>query len=642
MVALKSRVSGQVCASGLCFSLFLCCVVLIFRGLWKESGGKSVYISNSACICMEGLNMKRIEDMDNKRIGRHGCFSPASRRCGFGVLAVGVAVVAGLLAAACSSSNSDSADTVAVPVTSAAAAPAGTTSTTAVSDVPVLPATVPEAVEEAPTFPIPVTTTTPAPTTTISPDIFIPGTTAPPVTIPAQTGVSGFEFTTPGANGNVFYVQLGATHPLAVCFSYTDGNPRLSSLQAGTIDAATAEIADIGNQCVQAVSGEDFEVDVSDVAVGCVDPTGAVTDVCATGLPDFDATPTTTEPEPEPAEPAPTATTPTTTTAVPQQSSGTVSLAGLTRDEVLNGRLELFDVWPLPSDRDPATTGIGGFPTDEDFRAWETVIYGQLNAIMNVPDSALAPIIDGVFVRTTDQPEFLTLLADYENYMRLGGYTFYNTCASERFPQITPESSMLDFIHRETEPLGTPPAGRGEEWYADRAAQAMHDFRNFRRDISVVELPQMLLCDPLHTADEELFTSTAGSIWQPDDNRNFISHRPSEGFRHYTVALSTDRQIAIVVSCYLAEDRDEYRGSTYNLNTMIWEDGKYKLDGRLTINAEGNEYQSCEETVTDGGNLEMFLTENLPNWGPQYGGKTYDIFPPDKYQYEGVNLLDLT
>ena len=164
-------------------------------------------------------------------------------------------MVAGLLAAACSSSNSDSADTVAVPVTSAAAAPAGTTSTTAVSDVPVLPATVPEAVEEAPTFPIPVTTTTPAPTTTISPDIFIPGTTAPPVTIPAQTGVSGFEFTTPGANGNVFYVQLGATHPLAVCFSYTDGNPRLSSLQAGTIDAATAEIADIGNQCVQAVSG---------------------------------------------------------------------------------------------------------------------------------------------------------------------------------------------------------------------------------------------------------------------------------------------------------------------------------------------------------------------------------------------------
>ena len=33
--------------------------------------------------------MKRIEDMNDKRIGRHGCFSPASRGCGFGVLAVG-------------------------------------------------------------------------------------------------------------------------------------------------------------------------------------------------------------------------------------------------------------------------------------------------------------------------------------------------------------------------------------------------------------------------------------------------------------------------------------------------------------------------------------------------------------------------
>ena len=587
--------------------------------------------------------MKRIEDiktMDNQGPGGHVRFGRVRRKHGFGLATVGLLAVASLVASACSSS-SDSAEPAPLNVAPPAVTePADTTSTTAVSDVPVLPATVPEAVEEAPTFPIPVTTTTPAPTTTISPDIFIPGTTVPPVTIPAQTGVSGFEFTTPGANGNVFYVQLGATHPLAVCFSYTDGNPRLSSLQAGTIDAATAEIADIGNQCVQAVSGEDFEVDVSDVAVGCVDPTGAVTDVCATGLPDFDATPTTTEPEPAEPEPAPTTTT-TTTTAVPQQSSGTVSLAGLTRDEVLNGRLELFDVWPLPSDRDPATTGIGGFPTDEDFRAWETGLYNIIAPIRFVGGDT-SPNVDGVLVHSTDQPEFLVMLERYEEWIRLGGYTFYNTCASERFPQITPGSSMLDFIHRETEPLTSPPAGMEESWYADRAAQAMHDFRNFRRDISVVELPQMLLCDPLHTADEELFTSTAGSIWQPDDNRNFISHRPSEGFRHYTVALSTDRQIAIVVSCYLAEDRDEYRGSTYNLNTMIWEDGKYKLDGRLTINAEGNEYQSCEETVTDGGNLEMFLTENLPNWGPQYGGKTYDIFPPDKYQYEGVNLLDLT
>ena len=65
--------------------------------------------------------MKRIEDMDNKRIGRHGCFSPASRRCGFGVLAVGVAVVAGLLAAACSSSSDSAAPAPAsvVPVTPA-------------------------------------------------------------------------------------------------------------------------------------------------------------------------------------------------------------------------------------------------------------------------------------------------------------------------------------------------------------------------------------------------------------------------------------------------------------------------------------------------------------------------------------------
>jgi len=107
------------------------------------------------------------------------------------------------------------------------------------------------------------------------------------------------------------------------------------------------------------------------------------------------------------------------------------------------------------------------------------------------------------------------------------------------------------------------------------------------------------------------------------------------------VALSTDRQIAIVASCYLADDRDEFRGANYTLDTLVWEDGKYKLDGQLDINVDGNQYQSCEETATDGGNLEMFLVENLPNWGPQYVGKTYDIFTPDEYQYQGTDLLDL-
>ena len=553
--------------------------------------------------------------------------------------AAGLITAAALAAAGCSpSSNSSSTAPTAAAASTTTVSVAPTTSAAG----PALPEQVPAAVAENPTFPIPVPTVPPPATTAAPEGVFIPGTTAPAVTIPAQPGVSGYEFTTQGGNGNTFYVQLGATHPLAVCFSYSDGNPTLTSLNAGTVEAATDEIAEIGDRCVQAVAGQDFEVDTTDAAVGCVDETGEIADICPAGLPDLPA-PSTTEPapaEPETPTQTPPATTipPATTTIPPAQVSDKPSLEGLTPEEVVTTRLELFQTYPLPIEG----AGIGGFPTDEDFRTWETLIYRQLNAIKNVPDEALAPKIDGVRVNSTDQPEFLTLLAEYEDFMRLGAYTFYNTCASERFPQITPGSSMLDFIHRETEPLGTPPAGRGEEWYADQAAQATHDFRDFNRDVSIMELPQMLLCQPLHSSVEDLFTGSANSIWQPDDNRPFISHRPSEGFRHYTVALSSDRQIAITVSCYLAEDRDEYQDATYVLNTMIWEDGKYKLDGQLTINAEGNQYQSCEEALTIGGILPQFLVENLPNWGPQYVDRTYDIFPPGSYQYEAVNLLDLT
>jgi len=200
---------------------------------------------------------------------------------------------------------------------------------------------------------------------------------------------------------------------------------------------------------------------------------------------------------------------------------------------------------------------------------------------------------------------------------------------------------MLDFIHRENEPLTNPPAGRQEEWYADQAAQAAHDDNSYFRDISVVEFPQMLLCYPLHISNEGSIPSVAHSIWQPDDNRNFISFRPEENYRYHTVALSSDRQIALVASCYIAEDRDEFRGPNYTLDTLIWEDGKYKVDDLLSINFDGNDYQSCEEAATDGGNLQMFLAENLPNWGPQYVGKTYDVFTPDKYQYRAANLLGL-
>ena len=581
------------------------------------------------------LNLLSSPDIRTRSSGNRQASRQRKHRAGFATVAV--LAVAGLVAAACSSGSDSTAPPPAAPVAVASTEPAPAPTTSGPQDGGVvLPDQVPDVVAENPSFPQPVPTTTPPPTTTANPNILVPGTTAPPVTIPAQTGVSGFEFTTPGANGNVFYVQLGATHPLAVCFSYTDGNPRLSSLQAGTIDAATAEIADIGNQCVQAVSGEEFEVDVSDVAVGCVDAAGTVSNVCAdVGIPDF---PTTTTETPDNPTQTPPATTipPTTTTVPPQPVSDKPSLAGLTPQEILTTRLELFQTYPLPVEG----AGIGGFPTDEDFRTWERVVYSQLNNIAYVGD--LSPEVNGVFVRTTDQPEFLTLLEQYEGFMRLAGYTFYNTCASERFPQITPGSSMLDFIHRENEPLTSPPAGREESWYADQAAQATHDFRNAHRILGIVEQPQMLLCQPLFGATEAIIPGFANSLWQPDDNRNFISPRPAEGFRHYTVALSSDRQIAITVSCYLADDRDEYRDAIYVLNTMIWEDSIYKLNGQLINNAEGNEYQSCEEAVTDGGNLEMFLTENLHNWGPQYVGKTYDIFPPDKYQYEGVNLLDLT
>ena len=420
---------------------------------------------------------------DNRHRRNKRLFTRQQTVLRFGLITISTAASLVLLASACSSTGDDTGGTAAVPaVTIPVTTPAEPAPATS-SESSTLPTRVPETVAEFPTFPIPVPPEPSAPTTTVSPDIYIPETTLPSDLTPLPgapddagstealpgtpgagiiepiPGVIGYEFTTIGENDITFFVKLGDTHPLSFCFSFAEGNPRVSSLPASTIDEAKTVLAEIGNGC--AVSKQDYEFDVTDVAVGCVDAAGEISDVCApVGLPDFSVQPElvapseTTSPSPSP----PVTTSPPTTTTVPPQVPVGPSLAGLTPEEVVVTRLELLHTYPLPVEG----AGIGGFPTDEDFYNWESVVYSHLLEISKVgPQTSISPRepINGVFVRTTDQPEFLIMLERYEDFMRLGGYTFFNTCASARFPQVTSESSMLDFIHRDSEAVTTRSVG---------------------------------------------------------------------------------------------------------------------------------------------------------------------------------------
>lgn len=567
------------------------------------------------------------------------------RRFGFAV--AGTAAVVTLLTTACAPTGNAPSSTAAAPAGTVAGAVAATVpAESVVTTIPsalALPETVPEAVAESPTFPIPVPTTTPAATTTtLPPTVSIPGTTVPEETIEPVSGVSGYEFTTQGGNGNTFFVKLGATHPLAVCFSFVDGDPRLSSLQASAISEAEIELADIGNRCVTAVSGEEFEVDTTDAAVGCVRDTGEITDVCANvGLPALTPAPAA-EPE-QPATPTTTTTPPVTTTTAPVVAAqppprGFVevkSLAGYTKEEILVSPLGLFRTYPLPSGP-PLSDNIGGSSSDENFYLWERGVYAQLNELGRIPLNSSIEQINGVWVRSTDQPEYLILVERYERFMNAGGYTIYNTCASERFPQVQPGDSMLDFIHRDTEPLDPAPLDRPLEWYLEQVAQSAYDNQQLKRAYSNEELPQQLLCDPLINAKEKWLSSSASQIWQLDDNRNWISHRPPENYEYHVMGLSSDRQVGLVVSCYVGDDTDEYKVGPRSFGILIWEDGRYKLWRYRTEIRTGVEYQSCEEAATHGGTIEGF---DLSDYDSRFAGKNYELFSFGEYRFAASDLL---
>lgn len=456
--------------------------------------------------------------------------------------------------------------------------------------------------------------------------------------------MSGYELVTQGGNGNTFFIELGDTHPLSVCFSFAEGDPRLSALQAGTVAEAETELAEIGSRCVTAVSVEESEFDVSDVAVGCVLDEGEIAEVCPipAGLPSFPAatvppeSPVVTDTVP------PVATSPPTTT-VPEPIPGTPSSLGLTPQEVLTTRLELLHTYPIPSE-DPDLIAKG-FSTNEDFRLWESVIYQQLLTISNVgPDPSgtdISPEVDGVIINSTDLPEFLGLLADYEMLLNAGGYTFFNTCGSARFPQVKPDSSMIDFFHRDSEPLQPAPLDRPLEWYLEQVAQAAHDNQQSKRIYSNEELPHQLLCEPLINAHEKWIPSNASHIWQPDDNSPGNSYSPPENNDYHVVALSSDRQVALVAFCYVGADAFEYIGVPRILGIVIWEDGKYKLWRDIGHNIQGELYQSCEETATDGGGGFGNVFAEIASINPQLADKTFDTFAFGEHRYQAPDLQPL-
>jgi len=534
------------------------------------------------------------------------------------------AVAACLLAAGCSS-GSDT-DAAAVPVTA-------TTATTTSQPVPVpTTTTLPEVPDELEELPVGVIVPTrPETTTTAAGGQSVP-TLPPRATTTTEPPPAGFEFITQGTSGARFYVKLEPQHPLAVCLSQVDGNPALSGLQADNTQTAREELAAIGAGCLGNPQLVPATADPQAALISCLDEDGDATQVCvppppatATTVAPIPQLPTTTTAPPVPQIPT---TTTTTTTAPPT----TTTLPALTPREVLETvRGELFTVRTNPYARKTS---------EENETNIEIIHYANVNQIMNFARGRSVARSEPIIYVHPFTDEWVEKIRIYEDQLRdFSLFNLYNTCGAERFPQITPQSSMFDFMHPPDMPLTPPPADRDIEWLLRRAAQAKHDSNQLNRHATEAQHPQMLLCLPIISAYEGNIPPLANWIWQPHDGRKAnLTPRP-EGYEYHIKGISQDRSAVLVAYCYTGSDASEYqRGFPHGLSVLIWEDGHYKeLDGVGSI--DGRHFTGCEEAFTVAGHDDYAINTFLVERNPVLAGKSYELFPFGQRIYTADDLL---
>ena len=284
------------------------------------------------------------------------------------------------------------------------------------------------------------------------------------------------------------------------------------------------------------------------------------------------------------------ATTPTTTTVPPATATTTISSQRLElgpRDVLSDPRLAGKFFRNSPSE---LVSGLNIDTAEEKQRrdAQFRKLWQIRHSTSDAPLHSREPLI------TT--PEGLMLLEEYEKAMATSLYNVYNTCGGSRFPQVTSDSSMTDFINPDlNRELEIPPAGQTVQWYFRQAAQSAYDIAQFNRENIVRQGRHVLLCTPLLFAVPlNIIPAKATSNTSVHDGRISILPPPSSPWRFHIAAATADRSVIVMVECYVGSDADQYRRfPPYAISSYVWEDGKYKYHhGYTTVG--GDDFQSCE------------------------------------------------
>ena len=240
-------------------------------------------------------------------------------------------------------------------------------------------------------------------------------------------------------------------------------------------------------------------------------------------------------------------------------------------------------------------------------------------------------------------PEGLMLLKEYEKAMATSLYNVYNTCGGSRFPQVTSDSSMTDFINPDlNRELETPPVGQTNQWYFRQAVQSAYDIAQFNREDVVRQGRHVLLCASLLFAvPVNIIPAIATSNTSVHDGRISILPPPSSPWRFHIAAATADRSVIVMAECYVGSDADQYRRfPPYAISSYVWEDGKYKYHhGYTTVG--GADFQSCEHPFNIADQYVTILNEPVAEGtSPRLNiDAEFEMFDFGEYSYTDQGFL---
>ena len=193
-----------------------------------------------------------------------------------------------------------------------------------------------------------------------------------------------------------------------------------------------------------------------------------------------------------------------------------------------------------------------------------------------------------------NRAEFIALLRNYERVMReVFGFTVYNTCGSTIFPNISPDTSWVDYV--------TQVAPSGNPGTTDPAVLLERVVRLDAFDLGLIlasdvhEQPQMLLCAGLlFRGDLEDIRKTAELIWSDihfgADLRVNVPN--PDLFEYHVRSINQDGSLIAVARCYIGPAGGNFNTPPYSTAIYRWANSTY-----YDTLVGSSKYSSCQLAV---------------------------------------------